>query len=164
MTNDHKRTKEHEPTNNGDSTNLHEPDGGKVLEKDLCYKIVGAAFTVGKKYGKGFKEIIYQKAFVEELERIGLKVEQQKRIVICSLDTGKSLGTYVPDLIVEGKVVCELKASGFTVRQDISQQRSYLKASKYEIGYLINFGTSKVEALRSIFTNDRKSFLAKLEN
>ena len=140
----------------------NEDENTKILEKDLFYKIVGAAFMVGKKYGRGFKEIIFQKAFVEELERVGLKIEQQKRITIYSIDSGKSLGTYVPDLILEDKGVCELKASNFTLPQDIEQQRSYLKAGKYEIGYLINFGTTKVDVHRSIYTNDRKPYLSRI--
>ena len=146
-------------TNSHEDTNGHE----KILEKDLCFKIVGAVYETSKKYGKGFKEIIYQKALIEALECLGFKVEQQKRINIYSVDTGKLLGTYVPDIIIEDKVVLELKASTFTLDQDVIQQRSYLKASRYEIGYLVNFGTPKIYIQRSIYTNDRKPFLALLE-
>jgi GxxExxY protein len=148
------QTNSHEDTNNNE----------KILEKDLCFKIVGAVMDVSNKYGKGFKEIIFQKALVEQLESLGFKVEQQKRINIYSLNTGKLLGTYVPDVIVEDKVVLELKATNYIIEQDVVQQRSYLKASKYEIGYLINFGTPKLFIQRSIYTNDRKPFLAKLSH
>ena len=115
------------------------------------------------KYGTGFKEQIYQKALVEELEKIGLSLKEQQRINIYSIDTGKVLGVYVPDLIVEDKVIIEIKATNFTTNQDINQQRSYLKASKYEIAYLVNFGTPKIDVKRSIYTNDRKFFLALLQ-
>jgi GxxExxY protein len=133
----------------------------KILEKELCYKIVGAIMEVSKKYGTGFKEIIFQKALVEALERLGLKAEQQKRINIYSVDTGKVLGSYVPDLVVEDKIIIEIKATGFTIQQDVNQQRSYLKASKYEIAYLVNFGTPRLDIRRSIYTNNRKFFLTK---
>ena len=115
-------------------TNIHKSTK-IILEKDLSYKVVGAIYSVVKKYGSGFKEQIYLKALAEELEKLGLWAKQQQRINIYSLDTGKVLGTYVPDFIIEDKIILEIKATGFTIRQNIDQQRSYLKASKYEIGY-----------------------------
>ena len=51
---------------------------------------------------------------------------------------------------------------GLTIH-DVNQQRSYLKASQYEVAYLVNFGTSKIEIRRSIYTNDRKPFIIKLK-
>jgi len=140
-------------------TNSHE---SRILEPELCYKIQGAIYNVANAYGKGFKEQIYQKALAEEFIKRGLNMEQQKRISVYSIESAKVLGTYVPDYVVEDKVVIELKASNFTTRNDIEQQRSYLKASKYEIGYLVNFCTPKLDMRRSIYTNDRKPFLAKL--
>jgi len=134
----------------------------KILEADLCYKIQGVVYTVANKYGRGFKEQIYQKALAEEFKKLKLNFEEQKKIKIYSLDTGKVLGTYVPDFVIEDKIILEIKASNFTTRQDVSQQRSYLRASIFEIGYLINFGTPKLDIRRSIFTNDRKSFIALL--
>jgi GxxExxY protein len=133
-----------------------------ILEKELSYKIQGCIFNVSNKYGKGLKESIYQKVLAEELEKQGLKFEGQKRINIYSFDTGKKLGTYIPDFLIENKVIVEIKASSFTMKQDVEQQRSYLRISEYEIGYLVNFCTPKLEIRRSIFTNDKKPFLAKI--
>lgn len=135
---------------------------GKLLEEELSYKIRGAVFTVANKYGKGLKEGIYQKALAEEFKKLELTFEEQKRIKIYSLDTGKLLGTYVPDFVVEDKIIVEIKASGFTSRNDIEQQRSYLRASIYEIAYLVNFGTRELDVKRSIYTNDRKPFISLL--
>ena len=135
----------------------------RLLEEDLCYKIRGAIYSVANKYGKGLKEKIYQKALAEELNKLGLKFEQQKRISIYSLDTGKQLGVYVPDFLVEEKVIIEIKSNNFTTKRDIAQLRSYLRASVYEIAYLVNFGTPKLEIIRSIYTNDRKPFIALLQ-
>jgi GxxExxY protein len=134
-----------------------------ILEKDLCYKIQGCIYNVSSKYGKGLKENIYQKALAEELEKQGIKFDEQKRINIYSFDTGKKLGTYIPDFLIESKVIIELKASSFTMKQDVEQQRSYLRISEHEIGYLVNFGTSKLEIKRSIYTNDRKPFVARIK-
>ena len=143
-------------------TNKHEYINEKVLEAELCYKIQGCIFNVANKYGKGLKEQIYQKALAEELTKQGLGFEQHKRINIYSLDTGKHLGVYVPDFLVEDKVIVEIKSSDFTTKKDIDQQRSYLRSSIYEIAYLVNFGTSKLDIRRSIYTNDRKNFVALL--
>lgn len=129
------------------------------LEKELTYQIRGAIFTVANKYGSGLKEHIYQKALAEELESRNIPFKEQKRISIYSFNTGKNLGSYVPDFVINDKVVIELKSSRFTTREDIEQQRSYLRNSSYEIGYLVNFGTPKLDIRRSIFTNDRKPFL-----
>lgn len=134
----------------------------KILEKDLCYKIQGCIYNVANKYGKGLKENIYQNALVEEFQKNNLKAEGQKRINIYSFDTGKKLGTYIPDFVIEHKVVLEIKASGFTTRQNLEQQRSYLRISEYEIGYLVNFCTDEIYIKRSIYTNDRKPFIAKI--
>ncbi len=127
-----------------------------VLHKELSYAIQGAFYDVANKYGKGLKEIIYQKALSEELTRRNLKHEREKRIAIYSKDTGKQLGVYVPDFVVEDKILIELKAAEFTVKGNVQQQLSYLKASEYEVGYLVNFGTPRLDIRRVIYTNDRK--------
>jgi len=145
-------------------TNFHESRirNKDLLEPELCYKIQGTIYEVANKYGKGLKERIYQKALAEEFTEQGLKFKQQQRITIYSLNTGKSLGLYVPDFVVEDKVIVEIKSSNFTTRQDVNQQRSYLKASTYEIVYLVNFGTAELDIRRSIYTNDRKPFITEL--
>ncbi|HBI33736.1 MAG TPA: GxxExxY protein [Candidatus Moranbacteria bacterium] len=135
----------------------------KLLEEELSYKVRGCFYGVANKYGKGLKESIYQKALEEEFEKVGVDFQGQKRIDIFSVETGKKLGTYVPDFVVGDKIIVEIKATDFTRIGDMNQQRSYLKASKYEISYLVNFGTKELEIKRSICTNDRKSFITKLE-
>ncbi len=112
-----------------------------LLYPDISYVIQGAIFAVANKYGRGLKEGIYQKALAEQLTKQNIPYEEQKRIKIYSLDSGKVLGTYVPDFIVDEKIIIELKASNFSGREDILQQQGYLKASIYEVAYLVNFGT-----------------------
>lgn len=136
----------------------------KILEKDLCYKIQGCIYNIANKYGKGLKENIYQNALLEEFSRNSLMAIGQKRINIYSFDTGNELGMYIPDFVIEDKVILEIKASNFTTKQDLEQQRSYLRISEYEIGYLVNFCTDKLDIKRSIYTNDRKPFIAKIRD
>lgn len=135
-----------------------------LLYPELSYKVQGAIFEVANKYGSGFKEGIYQKALAEELTSAGIPFEDQKRIKIFSLDSGKVLGTYVPDFIVDDKIIIEIKAAGFSTIQDVKQLQSYLRASTYEIAYLVNFGTPKLFIRRSIYTNNRKPFITKTQS
>ena len=72
------------------------------------------------------------------------------------------LGTYVPDFIVDGKMIIEIKATDFVSPKDIRQQQSYLKASTYEIAYPVDFCTDKLYIKRSICTNDKKPFIVKI--
>lgn len=134
----------------------------EILEKELSYTIVGCVYSTANKYGRGLKEKIYQKLLSDEFKKAGLKFSSQKRINIYSFDTGEQVGVYIPDFLVEEKILVEIKASTFTTRQDIEQQRSYLRISAYEIAYLINFCTEKLYIERSIYTNDRKPFIAKI--
>lgn len=128
-----------------------------VLYAELSYQIQGAIYDVANNYGKGLKEIIYEKALGEALTKRGLLWERQKQIPIYSSETEKKLGVYIPDIVVEDKIVIEVKATDFTTKQNLQQQLSYLKASKYEVGYLVNFCAQKLYIKRSIYTNDRKS-------
>jgi len=127
-----------------------------LLYPELSYQVRGAIMEVANKYGKGLKEIIYQKALAEEFTKLGIKFLQQPRIAIHSFDTGQLLGTYIPDFVVEDKIVLEIKATDFTIQRFVEQQLSYLRASKYELGFLANFSSEKLFIKRSIYTNDRK--------
>lgn len=128
----------------------------KLLHEELSYKVRGCIYAVANKYGKGLKEQVYQRALAEELEKANIPFEEQKRINIISVESGKNLGVYVPDFVVNDKIIIEIKATDFTTKQNSEQQLSYLKSSKYEVGFLVNFNTPKLFIKRLIFTNDRK--------
>jgi GxxExxY protein len=130
-----------------------------LLYKQLSYEIRGAAIDVKKNYGLGHKEILYQRAFAEELSLRGIKYEQEKQIKIYSPKTKKPIGSYQPDFIVEDKIIVELKALENMPRRMIDQLYSYLRNSKYELGFLINFRSSGVNINRVIYTNDNKKHL-----
>jgi len=130
-----------------------------LLHEELSFKVRKCIFNVAKKYGKGLKEGIFQKALAEEFTLSGINFEQQKRITIYSVETGKALGVYVPDFVVEDLIVIEIKATDFPLQKDIEQQLSYLKISKYEVGLLVNFNTPKLYIKRLIYTNDRKPYI-----
>ena len=130
-----------------------------LLYKDLSYQVQGAAMEVRKNFGSGHKESLYQNAFAEELELRNIKFGKEKSIKIYSPKTKKLIGLYRPDFIVDEKIIIELKAVEKIPKLFINQLYDYLRNSKYELGYFINFASPKLYIKRVIFTNDKKPFL-----
>lgn len=147
-------------TNAQMSTNTRIDTDTQILEKKLSYKLQGAFYKIANKYGSTFKENIYHKALIEELTKQKLSFTTEKKIKIYSLDTGEIMGIYTPDLIIDDKIIVEIKAQNKMPKAFETQLKNYLKASKYEIGYLVNFGIDNAQIKRFIYTNDRKSFMA----
>lgn len=127
-----------------------------LLYEELSYQIRGAAIEVRKNYGLGHKEQLYQGAFAEELTLRGVQYQREKSIRIYSPKTKRVIGSYQPDFVVEGKIIVELKALECLPRRMTDQLYSYLRNSRYEWGFLINFGSDGVGIRRVIYTNDRK--------
>lgn len=130
-----------------------------LLYKELSYQIQGAAIEVRRDYGSGHKESVYQHAFAEELTLRKIPFEPEKKITIFSPKTGKKIGIYQPDFVVDGKIIIEIKALEILPGRLIDQLFDYLKNSQYELGYFINFGGPKLYMKRIIYTNDRKKLL-----
>lgn len=124
---------------------------------DLTEKIIGAFFTVYGRLGYGFSEKVYENALVLELRKLGLEVEQQKRITVYY--DGQVVGEYLADIVVEGIVIVELKAVRQLSKEHEAQLLNYLKATMVEVGLLLNFGP-KAEFKRKVYDNDRKGSLA----
>lgn len=131
----------------------------KLLYPEVSYIIQGAVFEIRKQYGPGQKEVIYQRLLEEKLQLVNIQVEKEKKINIYSQDTGRVMGSYRPDLLVEGKILLELKSSPITLKSDEVQLYHYLRNSEYELGYLINFSSPKLYIKRIIYTNDKKPYL-----
>jgi GxxExxY protein len=117
-----------------------------IVYPDLSYRVMGAIFEVHKKLGPGFLESVYEKALIEELSGRGMKVETEKIIDLTYKD--KKIGVHRLDLVIDNKVVVELKTvERFSIHHK-AQLTSYLKASGYKLGILVNFSKSKVEYRR----------------
>ena len=127
-----------------------------LLHKELSYKLMEAAFEVRNTYGSGQKELIYQNALSESLEKRNISYEREVLINILSEETGKKLGNYRLDFVIDGKICVEVKALKFTPVKIEQQLYGYLKSTPYEVGYLVNFGSTKMYWKRVILTNDRK--------
>lgn len=125
-----------------------------LLYKDISYKIRGACFEVWNNFGGAFKEKIIDNALTIALKKEGLNVRNQVRINIF-FDNIK-VGYYTPDKIINDVILIELKCKPFITNEDRKQFWYYLKASKYKLGFLINFGTKKLEIERRIYDTARK--------
>lgn len=127
-----------------------------LLYPELSYIIQGCVFEIRKQYGPGQKEVIYQRLLEEKLQLRNLKAEREKKISILSQDSGKVVGIYQPDFLIEDKILLELKSSLFTTKLDEKQLYYYLRNSQYELGFLINFSTPKLYIKRIVYSNNKK--------
>ncbi len=118
------------------------------LYKGLTHQIIGAAFEVYKELGYGFLEKVYERSLIYELNSQELEVENQKSISV--FYKGQSVGDYVIDLLVDGKVILELKAEKEMNSKHEAQLINYLKATNLKVGLLINFGQSKCQPKRIV--------------
>ena len=124
---------------------------------EITGKVLGAFFQVYKELGYGFSEKVYENALAILLRELGLTVEQQVSITVYF--QGQIVGEYIADLIVNGVVLLELKAVRNLIDQHSAQTLNYLKATKIEVGLLLNFGP-KAEYKRKVYDNERKGTLS----
>jgi len=132
-----------------------------LLYEELSYKVRGCAMEVRKNYGPGHKEDVYQNAFAEELAYRNITFKKEDSIKIYSPKSGKVMGTYRPDFIVDDKIIVELKAVTMISKNMVDRLYNYLRNSRYELGFLINFGGNELYIKRIIYTNDRKPWFKK---
>lgn len=114
--------------------------------KKLTERIIGAGFEVSKALGHGFLETVYKKALILELRRQGLAAVQEVPYKVHYL--GEQTGTYLADLVVEDRVIVELKAVEALAQFHKGHLLNYLRASGLSVGLLFNFGTPRLEVRR----------------
>ena len=106
----------------------------------ITEKIIGAAYNVHNLLGSGFLEKVYQNSLAIELVSLAFKVDVEKPIEV--LYKGEIVGNYFADVMVDEKVIVEIKAIKELSTIHEVQLVNYLKATGIEVGLLINFGTS----------------------
>lgn len=121
-----------------------------LIHEDITEKIIIAFYNVYNTLGYGFLEKVYENALFLELTEMGLSVQKQQPIQVSYKE--QIVGNYFADLIVEDKVIVELKAAEGICEEHEFQLINYLKATDIEIGLLLNFG-KKPQFKRKIFTN-----------
>jgi len=124
-----------------------------LLHKEITEKIIKAFYNVYNTLGYGFLEKVYENAMAIELRKMGLEIKCQYPITV--FYESEIVGEYFADIIVNGIVVIELKASNCLKEENECQLINYLKATKIELGLLMNFG-KEAEYKRKVFMNKFK--------
>ena len=114
----------------------------------LTQRIIGAAYEVHKTLGPGFLERVYASALLKELGDAGLNAASEVPIPVHY--KGTEIGMYFADLLVEGTVICEIKATSALTRGHEAQLLHYLKATNTKVGLLLNFGAKSVSVKRMV--------------
>jgi len=125
----------------------------KYLHSDLTDKILSCFYDVYNQLRYGFLEKVYENALKYELEKRGFKVESQKKIEV--FYDGQRVGEYYADLVVDDLVIIELKAAEELCVEHSYQLLNYLRATKFEVGLLLNFG-KRPQTARKTFLNSAK--------
>ncbi|MEA3350670.1 MAG: GxxExxY protein [Chloroflexota bacterium] len=130
-----------------------------MLHEELTSEIINTFYTVYNDLGYGFLEKVYETALLHELRKRG--IQAQRQIPIKVYYDGVIVGEYFADILVDGKVILELKAAKVISKGHKAQLINYLKATGIEVGLIMNFGP-KPTFERRVFTkkkfkNPRKS-------
>jgi len=122
--------------------------GSQVIYPKLSYRVMQAVFEVHNTLGPGFAECLYEEALAIELERSQISFERQACVEVSY--KGTLIGTHRLDLLVDQKIILELKAVSKLTDVFKRQTLSYLKAANLKLGILINFGTPRVNYYRIV--------------
>lgn len=117
-----------------------------LVDADLTRSIIGCAMRVHRTLGPGFLESVYERALVHELIASGHLVEPQKPLDV--FYEGKRVGTFIADLVIEGRIVVENKACAYIAREHEIQLVHYLVSTGLDVGLILNFGTGRLQFRR----------------
>ena len=112
----------------------------EYLDEELTERIIGAAYAVHNVLGHGFLEKVYHNAFAIELRKSGFSIESEKAFVVYY--DGVKVGGYFADIVVDGKVIVEVKSADGYDKVFDAQLLNYLKAAEMKVGLVVNFGRS----------------------
>ena len=121
---------------------------GNLEEKELTYQIRACVFAVSNELGPGFLEQVHEHALLIELHAAGLAAQAQQPITVRY--KGRVVGDFVADILVEGRVLLELKACRALAPEHEAQLLNYLRATGIKVGLLINFGQSRAQIKRFV--------------
>lgn len=128
-----------------------------LKHKDVTDKVLRCFFDVYNELGSGFLESVYERALCHALAEAGVSTAPQQELTVHF--RGISVGSFRADLVVDGKVIVELKAVQSLEPIHEAQLINYLKATDCEVGLLLNFG-QKPQFKRLTLSNNRKRNLA----
>ena len=122
------------------------------MRETVSQRVIRCAIDVSNTLGVGFLEKVYENALCVELRKEGLKFQSQKPIVVNY--KGVQIGEYIADIIVEDKLLLELKALAALCSSHDAQVMNYLKATNLSVGLLLNFGRPKLGIKRIVWQHN----------
>ena len=122
-----------------------------LIHAELSVRIIGCCIKVHRALGPGFLEKIYEEALCRELDKVGLRYERQKTIVV--FYDGKPIGEHRLDLLLEGLVVLKLKATAAIEDVHLATAKSYLKATVLQLALVVNFARPVLDIRRVVLTH-----------
>lgn len=126
----------------------------KLKHRELTEEIIEVFYSVYNELGYGFLESVYENAMALALRESGLRVEQQASVPVYFRE--RQVGEFRCDLLVEQKIILELKSAKAIAPEHVAQTLNYLKATAIEVALLLNFGEKPVFK-RLAFDNNRKT-------
>lgn len=120
-------------------------------DDEITEVVIGAAFKVANSLGTGFLEKVYENALRHELSKAGMSIKQQSPIKV-EYD-GTIVGDFYADLIVEDRIIVELKYAQAIDEIHLAQCLNYLKATGMTLALVINFGTARVQVKRVVLNH-----------
>lgn len=126
----------------------------ELLHKDITSEIIAASFEVSNHLGVGFLEKVYENSLKVELGMRGLDVESQKQVFVYYKES--LVGKYQMDLMVDGKVVVEVKTAENIIPEHKAQLINYLKITGLRVGLIINFYKTRVEYVRLVLEQQHR--------
>ncbi|WP_321281266.1 GxxExxY protein [Marinifilum fragile] len=123
----------------------------KLLFEQETYSIIGACMTVHRKLGVGFLESVYSEALAKELEKRKIPFVKEKKIELF-YDGQKMIKYFKADFVCFDSLIIEIKSKSCLLKIDEQQTINYLKATKYQLGLLVNFGESSLKYKRFVNT------------
>lgn len=114
-----------------------------IVHKELSYKVVGLAMEVHSKLGFGFLEKVYENALMVLFEKHEIPAQQQVPLRIYF--EGKPVGEYYADILVDSKIILELKAADRILDVHRAQVLNYLRATRLRLGMIFNFAKKSFE-------------------
>lgn len=119
-----------------------------ILYKELSYAVVGAAMEVHGVLGPGYLEAVYQAALAHEMRLRGIQFEQFRRLTVTY--KGVVMGEYEADIVVEEKIILEIKAASQLLPRHRAQALNYLAATGMRLALLLNFGSESLQRERVV--------------
>ena len=121
----------------------------QLLEGELTEKVIGICMDVSRELGGGFLESVYLKALIIALAQAGLKYVEQSPLKV--MFRGQVVGDFFTDIIIEDRLIIELKAVKSITPEHEAQLINYLRATGIKVGLLVNFGRSRMEWKRFVY-------------